>query len=135
MYSSKCEVRRIDAGLVFHGGSSPTLRSQLKTLSTFLHSFDLASLRPDKDFVKSSPGVVTRVLSHPGEAHALYVEGRFPTELTLNLPAGRWQIEWLNPSDGSRSKPEEAKHSGNLYRLTTPAFEESAALRIVRIGN
>ena len=77
----------------------------MKVLSAFLHSFDLAQLHPDTDFVKSSPGVVTRVLSHPGQAYAVYMEGRFPTELTLALPAGKWQIEWLNPTGGSLQNP------------------------------
>jgi hypothetical protein len=59
------------------GGGSLTLR---KVLSGFLHSFDLAKLQPDRDFVKASPpGVVTRVLSALGEAYALYMEGRSPS--------------------------------------------------------
>lgn len=117
------------------GGGSPTLRKQLKILSDFLHSFDLAKLQSDNDFVKASPGVVTRVLSHPGQAYALYMEGRFPTELTLVLPAGRWRIEWLNPADGSRSKPVELSHPGGVRPLGAVPFEKSAALRIVRIDN
>ena len=105
----------------------------MKTLSTFLHSFDLAKLHPDKDFVKSSPGVVARVLSNPGQAYALYMEGRFPTELSLDLPVGRWKIDWgIEPLDPRRN---ELNHPGGLYRLTTLAFEESGTLCIVRIGN
>jgi len=114
------------------GGGSPALRRQLKILSDFLHSFDLATLRPDRDFVRSSPGVVTRVLSHPGRAYAVYMEGRFPTELKLDLPAGTWQIEWLNPADGSVSKSEPLSHPSSPCLLTSPSFEESAALRIAR---
>jgi hypothetical protein len=117
------------------GGGSPTLRKQLKILSEFLHSFDLANLRPDTDFVKSSPGVVTRTLSHPGQAYALYMEGRSPTELSLALPAGRWQIEWLNPADGSPSTPDELSHPGGIHRLTSPPFPGAVALRIVRIAD
>jgi hypothetical protein len=117
------------------GGGSPTLRKQLKILSDFLHSFDLANLRPDDDLVKSSPGVVTRVLSHPGRAYAMYMEGRFPTELTLALPAGRWQIEWLNPTDGSITKREELTCPISVCRLASPIVQESAVLRIVRIDN
>lgn len=116
------------------GGGSPTLRKQLKILSDFLHSFDLANLQPDSGFVKASPGVVARVLSHSGQAYAVYLEGRFPTELTLALPAGEWRIEWLNPPDGSRSKPEELKHAGGMHQLPSPVFQESTAVRIVRMG-
>lgn len=73
------------------GGGSPTPRKQLKVLSDFLHSFDLATLRPDGDFVKQSPGVAARVLSSPDQAYALYLEGRSPVELWLDLPARRWR--------------------------------------------
>ena len=67
------------------GGGSPTLRQQLKVLSGFLHSFDLSKLRPDRDFVQHSPGVVARVLSSPGQAYALYLEGRFADQLDAQL--------------------------------------------------
>jgi hypothetical protein len=114
------------------GGGSPALRKQLKILSDFLHSFDLATLRPDRNFVRSSPGLVTRVLSHPGRAYAAYMEGRFPAELKLDLPAGQWRIEWLNPADGSASKSEPLSHPSGPYSLKSPSFDGSAALRIVR---
>jgi hypothetical protein len=117
------------------GGGSPALRRQLRTLCDFLHSFDLAALRPDRAFVTDSPGAVTRVLSAPGRAYALYAEGRLPADLTLDLPAGRWKIEWIDPIEGSTSKPEELKHPGGPCRLPTPASAESAALRIVRIAD
>ena len=50
-------------------------------LSDFLHRFDLAKLQPAPLLVARSPGVVVRVLSHSGEAHALYIQGRNPTTL------------------------------------------------------
>jgi len=117
------------------GGGSPLLRRQLKILSDFLHSFDLATLRPDRDFVRSSPGVVTRVLSHPGRAYAVYLEGRFPTELKIELPSGTWQIEWLNPADGAVSKSAPLSHPGGPCSLASPSFKESLALRIARAAD
>ncbi|MBM4026789.1 MAG: hypothetical protein FJ280_15495 [Planctomycetes bacterium] len=115
------------------GGGSPTLRRQLKVLSEFLHSFDLAKLRPDRDFVKQSPGGVTRVLSAPGQAYALYLEGRAPVELSLDLPAGRWRAEWIDPVDGVVLQAQDLDHAGAIRRLTSPTFTESIALRIIRL--
>ena len=115
------------------GGGSPALRSRLKVLSKFLHSFDLARLRPDCDLVESSPGVVTRVLSSPGREYALYMEGRSPTDLSLDLPAGRWRAEWMNPVDGTVLQRVRLEHDGGLRRLTSPSFTESIALRIARV--
>jgi hypothetical protein len=82
------------------GGGGLTLRRQLRVLSDFLHSFDLAKLQPDPLLVQRAPGVVTRVLSAPGKAYAVYVQGRGPTTLTVDLPRGRWLVEWLSIEDG-----------------------------------
>ena len=114
------------------GGGSPTLRKQLKVLSDFLHSFDLAGLRPDPDVVLASPGVVARVLGAPGTEYALYLEGRSPTELTFDLPAGHWRAEWIDPTDTRTIKTDEQQHEGGPLRLASPAFSESLALRITR---
>jgi hypothetical protein len=115
------------------GGGSPTLRRQLKILSEFLHAFDLAKLRPDPAFVRQSPGAVVRVLSSPGQAYALYLEGRAPVELWLDLPAGRWRAEWVNPVDGAVLQGLDLDHAGAIQRLTSPSFAESVALRVTRL--
>ncbi len=86
------------------GGGSPALRKQLGVLSRFLHSFELAKLNPDCTLVQRAPGVVTRVLSDPGKAYAMYVQGRSPTTLTVNLPAGRWSVSWSSVEDGRTLK-------------------------------
>ncbi len=115
------------------GGGSPTLRKQLQVLSGFLHSFDLAKLHPDRDFVKQSPGVVARVLSSPGHAYALYLEGRSPVELQLGLPTGRWRAEWVDPVDGTVLQRQDLDYAGATLRLMSPPFAESVALRITRL--
>jgi hypothetical protein len=117
------------------GGGGPALRRQLKVLGGFLHSFDLAELRPDNDFVKESPGVVVRVLSAPGRAYALYMEGRSPTQLGVELPRGPWHAEWIDPVDGTVLQQENLKHAGGPGHLSSPSFVESVALRVSRISD
>jgi hypothetical protein len=117
------------------GGGSPALRKQLGILSEFLRSFDLAALRPDRALVTGSPGVVTRALGAPGRAYALYAEGRLPTDLTLDLPPGRWKIEWIDPVEGSKPNPVEIRHAGGPHRLQTPERGDAAAARLVRIDD
>ena len=82
------------------GGGSAALRRQLGVLSKFVHSFDLAAMSPDFSVVKNSPGVVTRTLSAPGKAYAIYAVGRSPTRLSLALPEGTYIAEWLNVAPG-----------------------------------
>lgn len=116
------------------GGGSPELRKQFRVLSEFLHSFDLASMRPDRSVVKENPGVVVRALSSPRQAYALYLEGRAPTELGLDLPNGTWRVEWVNPLDGVVTFREVFDHGGGVKKLVSPEFKESVALRVVRAG-
>ncbi|MBL9134414.1 MAG: hypothetical protein JNK85_01035 [Verrucomicrobiales bacterium] len=113
------------------GGGSPTLRRQLKILSEFLHSFDLATLQPDPLLVQRAPGAVVRALSHPGRAHALYVEGRGPTTLTLKLSKGRWVAEWISVTDGSVLKQEIMVSRGRGVELTGPDCSDGVAVRLL----
>jgi hypothetical protein len=113
------------------GGGSPALRQQLKILSGFLHSFDLAGFRPVPDFLASSPGVVARALGTPGRAYALYLEGRAPAELLLRLPAGRWLVEWISPESGAVLERKNLQTSGTTsVPLVSPSFAESIAVGI-----
>ncbi len=114
------------------GGGSPALRQQLRVLSEFLHGFDLARLQPDSSFIQRSPGVVTRTLSAPGHSYAVYIQGRGPTTLELNLPEGRWTAQWLNTENGEVMKQEICLSTGRAVALSNSGFSAEAALRIVR---
>ena len=114
------------------GGGSPALRRQLKTIGDFLHRFDLARLQPDPLFVARAPGVVVRALSHPGKAHALYVQGRGPTTLSLQLAKGRWTAEWISVEDGHVLKRENISAEKAPAALASPEFNDAVALSIVR---
>jgi hypothetical protein len=118
------------------GGGSPALRRQLKILADFLHSFDLATLRPDTTLVLSSPGAVTRALGTPGQAYALYLEGRSPTTLTLNLPPGPWRAQWISPTTGALLLQRDLLAPENTPTLLpTPDFPApgTIALRLTRL--
>lgn len=114
------------------GGGGATLRRQLKVLSDFLNRFDLATLAPDPTFVRQAPGVVARALGVPGKAWGVYVLGRAPTTLVVNLPKGRWQVEWIDVETGQVSKAEEIRHPGAVAKLPSPPFAVDAAVRVVR---
>jgi hypothetical protein len=114
------------------GGGSPALRRQLKDLSDFLHRFDLARLHPDPLLVARAPGVVTHALSDPGQAHAIYVQGRSPTTLTLNLAAGSWTVEWISVEDGRVLRRETVvAKAGEACALASPGFPDAVAVRIL----
>lgn len=114
------------------GGGSAALRRQLHVLSQFLQSLDLANLHPDAGVVKHAAGVVARVLSNPGKEYAIYLDGDGPTDLTLDLPSGRYSSEWLDVGTGSLEQLENFNHKGGDKILTSPAFQNGIALRLKR---
>lgn len=112
------------------GGGSPTLRKQLKALRDFLHHFDLAEIHPDHDVVQYAPGVVSRALSSPGSHYLIYLQGRSPTELHLDLPDGKWLVQWLDPQTGQYGTVRTFESSAGISTLPSPDFDEEIAVRI-----
>ena len=96
-------------------------------------------------FVKMSPhdellvgglpeGAVARVLAEPGRTYAVYVRGAGVSELKLEIPAGAYRAEWIDPKTGRTEKDETIDHSGGARTLPSPKFFEDAALRVRRRG-
>ena len=114
------------------GGGSPALRKQLAVLKRFIEGFDFVRMRPDPSVIKA--GVPPRgrpfALVQPGVAYAIYVLGRGPTELTMELPKGTYRTEWLIPTDGTTQNTETFNHEGGLKKLPSPEFSEDIALTI-----
>ncbi len=122
-----------DRGNKAPGGGGSALRRELKVLSDFLHGFALERLNPDAHFVHHAPGVVTRLLADEGTAYALYMHGRSPTTLSLNLPPGRWVAEWIGVETGRVKKTTRVNvTTSGPTSLTSPVFVESVAVRITR---
>ncbi len=116
------------------GGGGATLRRQLQVLSEFLHGFALERLNPDFQVVQRAPGVVTRVLADPGRAYALYLRGRSPTRLSLDLPPGRWTAEWISVETGRVQKTTRfTSKPGKPSALPSPVFVQDIALKIVGV--
>ncbi len=124
------------------GGGGPALRKQLQILKDFIHGFDFVKMAPRNDLLKgktirtASGGAesraTVRVLAEVGRAYALYVNGGARARLVLELPAGAYRAEWVNPRTGRIDRAEEFKHKGGPGTLASPAYEEDVALRLKR---
>lgn len=119
------------------GGGSPALRQQLGYLKAFMDKLDFVRMQPDSALVSGSLPAQVRVhaLSEAGKQYALYVynsnhpKEAQPMSLSLNLPAGRYQITYLEPETG-RKQEKKLRHSGGPASLTTPAFGADLAISI-----
>jgi len=114
------------------GGGSAALRRELGILAKFLQRFSLPDLRPNPQVVKHAAGVSARALSNPGREYAIYLDGRGPAELTLDLPQGNYSTEWIDVASGAALFSGNFSHSGGAKLLVSPTFAESVALRLVK---
>jgi len=114
------------------GGGSPELRRRLRVLSEFLKELPLVGMRPDFDVVKHAGGVVTHTLSSAEGEYAVYVDGNGPTELVLSLPAGQYEMSWVDVVTGKASGAENFVHGGGERMVKSPAFRGGIAMLMRR---
>ena len=126
------------------GGGNPGFRRELRILKEFIHDFDFIRMRPESGRVSGlADGLSARVLAEPGKAYAVYIcdsskqgaAGGTParsTPVALELPAGRYRVEWLNTRTGRLQHRERREHGGGSLRLGSPEFTEDIALKVVQ---
>jgi len=114
------------------GGGSPGLRKRLRILSEFLQGLPLVEMGPDFSLVKHAGGVVTHTLSSGKGQYAMYVDGIGPAEMVLSLPAGEYELLWVDVGQGRRSAIEEFHHAGGDRVVKSPAFKSGIALKLRR---
>jgi hypothetical protein len=114
------------------GGGSFALRKQLGYLKNFVNGFDYMNMKPDSTvIVGNSPGVKrAQVLAEAGRQYALYVFGKGPVTLDLSIPAGTYDVEFMDPLTGKYSEKQPVKSNGTV-RITSPAYLEDLAVKLV----
>ncbi len=55
-----------------------------------------------------------------------------PLDLRIDLPAGAYRAEWVNPVTGGVEKEERFQHGGGARAVTSPRYVEDIALRLKR---
>ena len=116
------------------GGGSSTLRTQLGHLIKFMHSLDFVRMKPDSTFITEgmTKGSVAYVLSEPGKQYAAYLLRGNQANLLLTLPAGNYNVEWMDPVTGVYPKKETLRHGGGIAKITSPPYAFDLALKVVR---
>jgi len=123
------------------------LRS-LQNLKAFLDSFVFVKMRQDKSLVKSGvpEGAHWRAISEPGRQYAVYLHhseggkhgsytaspGTYQETLGLDLPAGDYRADWVDPVQGSVIRSGDLQSGGRTTNATTPVYHVDIALRIKR---
>jgi hypothetical protein len=146
-------VQSIASGRATAGASAAgaaLLRTQLRFLSDFARRFDIARMQKERTLITGplSAGMTARVLVKPGQDYIVYLRPTGPqprgngrsgavsrnrqTVLDLNLPAGRYTYEWLDPSRTLPINYQQLTHSGGVARLAVPPFRVDAVLALRR---
>ncbi|MBI2302008.1 MAG: hypothetical protein HYU66_24150 [Armatimonadetes bacterium] len=122
------------------GGGSPALRKQLALLKRCLEGLDLVRARPLPGWVVGplDAGLHVRAFGVAGEAYLAYLRAEHglpaPVTLSVELPQGTWQAEWLDPRTGAEAGRAEVVSTGGPAVIQAPAFGEDLALRLARQG-
>lgn len=123
--------------------------SSLRNLKNFIESFDFVKMHADKSFVSGGvpAGAYCRGMSEPGLQYALYLHrgvlddrltayiakpGHYHDFLALNLPAGNYKADWVDPATGSVISSVAFGHQGGNQNFTVPEYTLDIALRIKR---
>lgn len=115
------------------GGGGVVFRKQLEILKDFINSFDFIKMRPDGSVVKELPDNVTvQVLSEPGRAYALYINGSGLKNLTVEIPPGSYRHEWIDTKTAKVLSEKPLTHPGGRVKLSVPEYKDDIALRIKR---
>ena len=121
--------------------SRAKIRTWMKNLSEFFHSFDFVRSHPLANGLLNKPaGTVESVLGIDGEEYLVYLaDAREVTDpaanspiearLKLPLPAGRYEVKVYSPSSGGYS-PAIWVHSTGVAEIDLPPFIEDIVLRV-----
>jgi hypothetical protein len=107
---------------------------------------------PDSKILKVKPANSTvRALCEPGKQYAIYLNhstlkgpnegeiwgyhslnGTYKDTLVINIPAGLYNVRWLNPSTGIfyAGTDQVIHHKGGKMQLATPGFVTDIALQV-----
>ena len=121
------------------GGGGKTLRSQFKILAEFIKSFDYVNMTPLKDEkVRLPQETFTTVQSLAGEDElfAVYLHRKDTVNaisvLEIELPAGSYNLTWLDTKTGMKTAAPFKGHQGGLIRVNSPSYIQDIALRVER---
>jgi hypothetical protein len=117
------------------------VRTWMKHLSEFFHSFDFVRSQPLTNWLQNKPSaVVESVLGIPGEDYVVYLadareftdsKAGTPIQASVNLPLpmGRYEASLYSPVTGSYS-PAIWLESKGLTQMDLPPFKEDLVIRI-----
>ncbi len=112
------------------GYGGPDLRNQLTFLRRFLEEHQVWALAPHNESCPASRGEMSsHVMADPGRLYLIYLNQRpADNRLVVNLPAGNYTIQWIDPVSCQTLYTETRDHAGSRLPLTPPADVDDLVL-------
>lgn len=115
------------------GGGSIALREQLSQLRKFIEGFNFVAMVPDRNFkITALTPPRMHMLSEQAKQYAAYILHGQRATVALPLPAGRYEVSWIDPASGKTLNKKVVRHNGGECTLQSPAYEFDIAMRLVR---
>jgi len=113
------------------------VREQLGVLLRFINGLDVVSMKPMSggEVEGLTEHVKAYGLKNDGAAYAVYLVKEDYAEqktFSINLPDGRYSVEWVDPLDARVLTEAKRKHEGGRFQLDVPPFRDDLALVIRR---
>jgi hypothetical protein len=132
-----------------------TILPQKKVLISFMNSLDFVKMQKFTDFSITDTLVLARGIAEKGRQYAIYlfhgsrkweewpqgptasrlnvVKDWFTDNLKINVPEGRYKLDWIDPASGLIIESNNLKSMGELLSIRTPRYFTDIALRMKRI--
>lgn len=124
-------------------GSQRTIRTWMKHLSEFIHSFDFIHAKPLPKWIESKPDhAYWAALGTDSDFIAYFADGRewkspdagkpIEGDVAFRLPAGSWRACLYSPSTGLYSPCIKVRGGDEPVRFTLPSFKHDIVLRVTK---
>jgi hypothetical protein len=118
----------------YKGSGDLRVRSEISVLASFFKTIDFVHLRPAPEiFVVYYGDRDLYALANDGKQYAIYVDGGKNSWYRINIPFGKYKVEYIDPVTGRKILEEVLEHSKGDFRLDGPDYEDDLAIRINRI--
>jgi DNA-dependent RNA polymerase auxiliary subunit epsilon len=118
----------------YNGSGDPRTRNEISILASFFRTIDFVHMRPAPEiFVVYYGDKDLFALANDGKQYAIYVEGGKNSYYRLNIPFGKYKVEYIDPVSGKKILEEVLEHSKGDFRLDGPDYKEDLAIRINRV--
>lgn len=117
------------------GGGSDALRKQFSYLKKFIEGFDFIKMKPVTDFFVDT-SIRGNAIGEDGKQYGAYfINDRHLSAITVNIPSGKYRVNWLDPVSGKYYKSGLADSRNNSLSLKIPAKKDDLAIKIIAINS